>query len=202
MGREGEFGAELVALRRALLVDSPISNTVTEHSRRLSLEHAREASLSIQLADTVERAIVKLLRAGRLRLQPDTNVLDRSGHGRVRDTGDGARGVQLAEAQHLLPVVREEAFRPLERAELDRDARADTQERGQGALVETEGAVCFKDLGRAVERRAVGGGVGLDAHFDDVEGLRLATRGVKELEEEIPRIRGRQQHQAREARSC
>lgn len=55
-------------------------------------------------------------------------------------------------------------------AELDRDAGADADEGGEGSFVEGGGAFLFEDLGGAVGGAGVGGG-GLQADFDDVEGL-------------------------------
>lgn len=55
-------------------------------------------------------------------------------------------------------------------AELDRDAGTDSDEGGEGSFVEGGGAFFFEDLGGAVRGARVGGG-GLQADFDDVEGL-------------------------------
>ena len=98
-------------------------------------------------------------------------MLDGPRDGRVGDAGNGARGIEFAEAQGLLAIVGQETLGPLECAELDGHTRANTQQGGQRALVESQGTVGLQDLRGTVERRGVRGGVGLDADFDDVEGL-------------------------------
>lgn len=53
---------------------------------------------------------------------------------------------------------------------MDGDTGTDSDEGGEGSLVEGGGAFFLEDLGGAVGGAGVGGG-GLQADFDDVEGL-------------------------------
>ena len=59
------------------------------------------------------------------------------------------------------------AARVVKGAELDGDAGADPDERGEGAFVEGEGAFGAVDFAGCVEGAGVLGGC-LEAHFDDV----------------------------------
>lgn len=67
----------------------------------------------------------------------------------------------------------------MERAELDRDARANAQEGGEGALVEGERAFVGPDGFGGREGGALGRGAGLEADFDDVEGLAWREGGME-----------------------
>jgi hypothetical protein len=70
----------------------------------------------------------------------------------------------------------EGAFGVVEGAELHGDAGADADEGGQGAFVEGRRAFVLEDARGAVQGAAVFVG-GLEADFDDVEGLAWEMRG-------------------------
>ena len=100
----------------------------------------------------------------RLRLQPNTDVLDRRREHSVHDAGERARGVVLSICQWFRVRVDfrdgfplrscvagfKGATRVVEAAELDGDAGADSYERGQGSFVEGESSFVFEDLRGAV----------------------------------------------------
>ena len=99
-------------------------------------------------------------------------MLDGPGERRVGDAGDGAGEVVLRVGQ----VVRvaggqvgglELAARPVEGAELDRDARADADERRERAFVEGGRSLAGEDGARGVKGAGVLG-CGLEADLDDV----------------------------------
>lgn len=90
-----------------------------------------------QFPDAVDRAIIQPLRAMRLRLQPDPDVLDRTRDDGVGDAGEGAGEVVLAVRQRrggqrgLGGVAGFEGpAGVVEGAELDGDTGADAEERG------------------------------------------------------------------------
>lgn len=102
-------------------------------------------------------------------------MLDGPGEHAVGDAGEGAGEVVLRVAERDageggVPAVFEVATRGVEGAELDGDAGADAEERGEGAFVEGQGSFVAVDGGGGGEGGGVGGG-GLEANFDDVEGL-------------------------------
>lgn len=118
----------------------------------------------------------------RLRLQPDTDVLDRARQRRVGNTGKGAGQVVLAigegrsgagggsgegvgAGQGVLPL--EVAAGVVEAAELDGDAGANSDKGREGAFVEGGGAFVLEDRGRAGEGVGVGC-CGLEADFNYV----------------------------------
>jgi hypothetical protein len=108
-------------------------------------------------------------------LQADAHVLDGPGEHAVGDAGEGAGQVVLRVAEGgagegRVAAVFEVAAGGVEGAELDGDAGADAEERGEGAFVKGEGAFVAVDGGGGGEGGGVGGG-GLEADFDNVEGL-------------------------------
>lgn len=125
--------------------------------------------------------MIQLSRTMGLGLESDTDMLDGGGEDGVRDTGESARGVVLPVRQGLGGVGDllegfalgggvagfEGATGVVECAELDGDAGADAEKRGQGALVEGAAAFVLEDLCGAVEGAFVFGR-GLEADFDDV----------------------------------
>lgn len=114
-----------------------------------------------------------------LRLQPDADVLDGARDDAVGDAGEGAGGVVLGvgeggaggTAPEEGVLVLKVAAGGVEAAELDRDAGADAEERGERALVEGEGPLVAPDAGGGGEGRDAGRRGGLEADLDDVEGL-------------------------------
>jgi hypothetical protein len=89
----------------------------------------------------------------------DPDVLDWARDDRVRKTREEAcrgklrarehRAVGPADARRAVALA-EEALRVLHRGELDRDAEADAEERGERALVERERALVLQERARAV----------------------------------------------------
>lgn len=168
------------AVRRGLAVDG--------HGLA-AVQAPQHALVRGQLAHAVQRPRVQARGPVRLRLQPDAHVLDRARDHRVGHARERARRVVLAVAQLLggtaggkrVRGVRalEVPPRPPERAELDRHARADADERRQRALVEGERAFLGVDRARGVQGGAVRRGR-LQTHFDDVEGLawKLLINGI------------------------
>lgn len=61
--------------------------------------------MSRELAHAVYRSVIEPASAMGLRLQPDTDVLDRAGKTRVRYTGKSARGVVLPIRQFMRVVL-------------------------------------------------------------------------------------------------
>lgn len=138
-----------------------------------TVEALRHARGSGQFADAVDGPGVQAACAMRLRLQADTDVLDGAGEECVGKTGESTRGVVLRVAHGLARrrvLGLERATGIVVSAELDRDAGADSDKGSEGSLVEGGGAFFLEDLGGAVGGAGVGGG-GLQADFDDVEGL-------------------------------
>jgi hypothetical protein len=132
--------------------------------------HARRRG---EFADAVDGPGVQASRAVGLRLQADADVLDGAGEERVGQTGESSRGVVLSIAHGLASggVLRfEGAAGIVVGAELHGHASADSDQGGEGSFVESRGAFFFEDLRGAVGRAGVVGG-GLQADFDDVEGL-------------------------------
>ena len=112
-----------------------------------------------------------------LALQADADVLDRAGEDGVGDAGKGAGGGELGVGQvrgraagGVSVAGLDPAAGLVEGAELNRDAGADADERGESALVEGEGALGLVDFGGGIE----GGRVlrsCLEADLDNVKGL-------------------------------
>lgn len=150
-----------------------VGGGLTEESDRgAAVDAAKEALVGNELADAVDGPGVQAAGAVGLALQADTDVLDGAGQAGVGDAGKGAGGVVLAVAEGArgLVALLEPAAGGVEAGKLDRDAGADTDERGQGALVEGEGALGLVDGGRGLQGPRVLG-CGLEADLDNVKGL-------------------------------
>lgn len=163
---------------------------LAQHRHHLAPVQPRQhaARLLAELAHAVPRTRIQPAGAVRLGLQADAHVLNGARDDRVGDARKGAGRVVLAvpevgDARDEGLVGRgaallEEAAGRVEGAELDGDAGADAQERGQGAFVEGERAFVLVDGGGGGEGGGVLGG-GLEADFDYVKGL--ACRKEKEF---------------------
>ena len=103
-------------------------------------------SLPRQLSHAVQRPRVQPPCPVGLRLEPDAHVLDRSRDDAVGHPREGSCRVVLAVAETADPrdeprrALLELAAGVVEGAELDGDAGTDAEERGEGALVESESA--------------------------------------------------------------
>lgn len=107
----------------------------------------------------------------RLRLQPDSDMLDWTGYHRIGHTGERTGTVVLCIAQ-LLALVQdlELALCETETTELHGDAGADAEEWGESSFVEGECALVLVDGRGGDDGVGVGGG-GLEADFDDIKWL-------------------------------
>ena len=157
----------------------PVGKPLAPHRHHLAPVEALEkaATLCRELPRAVEGAAVQPVLPVRLGLQPDAHVLDRPRDDAVGYPGEGPGGKVLPVRQGAVGRFRDVlGFEPppglVEGSELDRHAGTDAEERGQRALVESEGAFGLVDGGSGGKGVRVAG-CGLEADLDDIEGLTL-----------------------------